>query len=247
MGPYPWALPVIIRRFRRFLPWLLVGCSFGIVRWSKGAFFADTYAFLSRPFWPGTAQREWIQAGQRLENKSKISLLEKDNARLRGLLSLQKSFRNNETSAAVISRKTQGWSQQFELSKGSLQGIAKGDPVMGPGGLVGVIDSVTPLTSRVRLLTAPGSRIGVWVPRSSHHGLLLGRGTSRPQLIFLAKDPLVMPGDLVSTSPVSTLVPPNIPIGIIQSVDNLAIPAPIAVVQLIAAPEAIDWVQVKIR
>ena len=34
---------------------------------------------------------------------------------------------------------------------------------------------------------------------------------------------------------------------VIQSVEERAVPAPTALVQLIAAPEAIDWVQVRIR
>ena len=42
-------------------------------------------------------------------------------------------------------------------------------------------------------------------------------------------------------------VAPNVPVGVIQSVDEQAVPAPVAVVQLIAAPEAIDWVQVQTR
>ena len=45
----------------------------------------------------------------------------------------------------------------------------------------------------------------------------------------------------------STLLSPNVPVGVIQSVDEQAVPAPTAVVQLIAAPEAIDWVQVQTR
>jgi rod shape-determining protein MreC len=43
---------------RRFGPWLLVLLALLTVRFSKGALFADAYAFLSRPFWPGTAQAE---------------------------------------------------------------------------------------------------------------------------------------------------------------------------------------------
>ena len=35
--------------------------------------------------------------------------------------------------------------------------------------------------------------------------------------------------------------------GVVQAVDEQAAPATTAVVQLIAAPEAIDWVQVKTR
>ena len=112
---------------------------------------------------------------------------------------------------------------------------------------MGRIESVTPATARVKLLTAPGHKIGVWLPRSRRHGLLVGRGNSRLSLRFIDKDPKVRPGDLVATSPASTLLPPNVPVGVIQSVDEQAVPAPVAVVQLIAAPEAIDWVQVQTR
>ena len=51
----------------------------------------------------------------------------------------------------------------------------------------------------------------------------------------------------MSTSPASTLLPPNLPVGVIQSLDEKALPAPNASVQLFAAPEAIDWVQVHKR
>ena len=75
----------------------------------------------------------------------------------------------------------------------------------------------------------------------------MGTGASRPELRFIIRDPDVRPGDLVSTSPASTLLPPNLPVGVVQSVDALAVPSSTAVVQLIAAPEAIDWVQVRTR
>ena len=68
-----------------------------------------------------------------------------------------------------------------------------------------------------------------------------------PLLRFLDKDVRVHAGDLVSTSPASTLLPPNVPVAVIQSIDRRAVPAPEAVVQLIASPEAVDWVQVQIR
>ena len=219
-----------------------------LVRISKGAVFADAYALMTRLFWPGPAQREWIQQGAGLEAQAKLGLLEADNLRLRGLLGLQQGDQQERrVSAAVISRTPRGWWQQLELGKGSFQGIASGDAVLGPGGLVGRVQSVTPATSRVKLLTAPGTEIGVWLPRSRSHGLLVGLGTSRPELRFIEKDPKVRPGDLVSTSPASTLLPANVPIGVVQAVDEQAVPAPHALVQLIAAPEAIDWVQVQIR
>ena len=236
------------RGLGQLTPWLLLVAGLLLVRFSKGAGFSDAYALLTRPFWPGSAQREWITAAADLEDRSRLELLEDDNRRLRGLLELQQQGSSeSDVSAAVISRSPRGWWQQLELGKGSLQGLAQGDAVLGPGGLVGRIASVTPATARVKLLTAPGHEIGVWLPRSRRHGLLVGRGSSRLSLSFIDKDPNFRPGDLVATSPASTLLPPNLPVGVIQSVDERAVPAPTAVVQLIAAPEAIDWVQVQTR
>jgi rod shape-determining protein MreC len=84
------------------------------------------------------------------------------------------------------------------------------------------------------------------VGRTQRHGLLTGIGTSRPVLRFLEKDPGVRAGDVVATSPASTLVPPNLTVGVIQSVDDRAVPATEAVVQLSAPVDAVDWVQVRL-
>ena len=242
-----WMGFVRLRKDRGPLPLLaLLGFCF-FVRFTKGAVFSDALSLLSKPFWPGPAQSEWIKSSTRLENQAKLSLLEKDNQRLRKMLALQNSTNKMLISAAVIARKETGWWQQIELNKGSMHGINPGNPVMGPGGLLGIIRSSTKTTSRVRLLTAPGSRVGVWLPRAKKHGILIGLGTNRPSIIFLDKDPKVLPGDLLSTSPASTLLPPNIPIGVIQIVNKDALPSPTGTVQLISAPEAIDWVQIKVK
>ncbi len=233
------------RFLRKLWPWFFLIGLLGLIRWSKGSGFADFYAVMKRPFWPGPAQREWVEKAVQLEQQVKLKLLEEDNQRLRKLLSLQNSSVDGIVSAPVISRYSKGWWQQLQLGQGSISGISVGDAVLGPGGLLGVIHSVTPTTARVRLLTAHASRIGVWVIQAKSHGVLVGMGTTRPQLNFLVKDPKVKPGDLVSTSPASTILPPNLPIGVIQTINNQALPAPTATVQLIAPSEAIDWVQVK--
>ena len=247
MGLSQWSQRDRLRALRRLLPWLILLAGLGLVRLSKGAGFTDAFALLTRPFWPGSAQSEWIQTAVRLDDLSRLELLEKDNARLRGLLEIDQLSSGSQVQAAVISRMPSGWWQQLVLGKGALDGIAKDDAVLGPGGLLGRVASVTPTTSRVKLLTAPGHSVGVWLPRSQNHGLLVGTGASRPELRFIIRDPDVRPGDLVSTSPASTLLPPNLPVGVVQSVDALAVPSSTAVVQLIAAPEAIDWVQVRTR
>jgi rod shape-determining protein MreC len=225
--------------------WLLVAALLG-VRLSKGAFVVDAYALLSRPFWPGSAQSEWLRSGQRVADQARLSELERDNLRLRQLLQLDRAGQAM-VSAPVIAREPAGWWHQLELGKGSLDGVAAGDPVLAPGGLLGRVASVTPTTARVLLLTDGSSRIGVWVGRTQQHALLLGLGTPRPRLVFLEKDPGVRPGDVVTTSPASTLLPPNLTIGVVQSLNEQAVPAPEGLVQLSAPVDAVDWVQVVTR
>ncbi|MCP9885970.1 rod shape-determining protein MreC [Synechococcus sp. ATX 2A4] len=235
-----------LQRLIQAWPWWLLLLALVGVRLSKGAVLTDAYALLSRPFWPGTAQREWLQSAQQLDQRSRLAQLEQDNRRLRTLLGLQRA-NPQEVTAAVISREPEGWWKQLVLGAGELQGIRLGDAVVGPGGLVGRVASVTPTTARVALLTDSSSRVGVWVGRTQSMGLLTGVNGSRPELRFLVKDPQVRPGDVVVTSPASTLVPPGMSVGVIQSVDDKAVPAPTAVVQLSAPVEAIDWVQVLVQ
>lgn len=227
-------------------PWFVLLLAFAAVRLSKGAAVVDAYALLSRPFWPGPAQSQWLRSAQRLEQQARLQQLEADNRRLRQLLDLDRSG-EGLVRAPVISRQAGGWWQQLVVGSGSIQGIRPGDAVLAPGGLLGRVASVTPTTATVQLLTDSSSRIGVWVGRVQHHGLLVGVGTSRPVLRFIEWDISVRPGDVVTTSPASTLLPPNLTIGVLQRVDEGAVPAPEASVQLSAPVDAVDWVQVRVR
>lgn len=228
----------------RFWVIFLSGALLFGIRWTKGAGYLDLYSILLKPILPGTAQQEWIKEGENIERNIRLKLLEDDNIRLRRALSLKEVNANSRISAAVISRSPRNWWQQLEINKGAKDGVLRGQTVIGPGGLIGLVDSTTPMTARVRLLTDPGHQLGAWIDRIKLHGLLTGMGTNRPKLIFLNKNTLAKIGDVVTTSPASTLLPPNLTIGIVQFVNETALPSPYAIVQLTASPEAIDWVQI---
>ena len=214
------------------------------VRISKGSFYKDFYYFISKPFWPGQFQKEVIVKSIDQEYLIKLNLLKKDNIRLREILSLQKSSNNYKISAAVISRKTGGWWRQIILNKGSKDGVEIGSTVTGPGGLLGRVNSTSLFTSSVTLLTSPESKLGVWVDRSQISGLLVGSGDDQPMLVLYSKDADIKVGDFESTSPASSLLPPNIPIGIVQSIDETLQSKKTAKISLLAKPHVIDWVQI---
>ena len=214
------------------------------VRISNGAFYKDFYYFISKPFWPDPNQKEIVFESINQEYLIKLNLLRKDNTRLRQILSLQESSNDEHISAAVISRKTGSWWRQIILNKGSKDGVEIGDIVIGPGGLLGRVKNTSLLTSSVTLITSPESKLGVWVDRIQINGLLVGLGDDYPSLILYSKDADIKVGDFVSSSPASTLLPPNIPIGIVQSIDETLQSKKTAKISLLAKPHVIDWVQI---
>ena len=225
--------------------WTLFGIFLFLVfvRISKGSVYKDLYYFISRPFWPGQFQKEIILKSINQESLINLNLLQKDNERLREILSLQKSS-NKNVSAAVISRKTGSWWRQIIINKGSKDGVEIGSTVIGPGGLLGRVNNTSLFTSSVTLLTSPDSKVGVWVDRIQMNGLLVGLGDDYPSLILYSKNAELKVGDFVSSSPASTLLPPNIPIGIVQSIDKPFRAKKTAKISLLAKPHLIDWVQI---
>jgi len=225
--------------------WVLFGIFLFLVfvRISKGSFYKDLYYFISKPFWPGQFQKEVILKSLDQEYLMKFNLLKKDNIRLREILSLQE-LSNDSISAAVISRKTGSWWRQIILNKGSKDGVEIGNIVIGPGGLLGRVKNTSLFTSSVTLITSPESKLGVWVDRIQINGLLVGLGDDFPSLILYSKDADIKVGDFVSSSPASTLLPPNIPIGIVQSIDETLKSKKTAKISLLAKPHVIDWVQI---
>ena len=226
--------------------WILFGIFLFLVfvRISKGSIYKDFYYFISKPFWPGQFQKEIVLESIDQEYLIKLNLLKKDNLRLRRILSLQESSNNENISAAVISRKTGSWWRQLILNKGGRDGVEIGNIVIGPGGLLGRINDTSLFTSSVTLITSPESKLAVWVDRSQINGLLVGLGDDHPSLILYSKDADIKVGDFVSSSPASTLLPPNIPIGIVQSIDETLRSKKTARILLLAQPQVIDWVQI---
>ena len=234
------------RRWHKKKSWIFFCISLFLVfvRITKGSIYKDFYYFISRPFWPGPFQKEIILKSIDQESLIKLNLLKKDNIRLRQMLSLQESSNNGNISAAVISRKTGGWWRQILLNKGSKDGVEIGSTVIGPGGLLGRVNNTSSFTSSVILITSPESKLGVWVDRIQMNGLLVGLGNNYPTLILYSKDADIKVGDFVSSSPASSLLPPNIPIGIVQSINEPFKGKKTAKISLLAKPQVIDWVQI---
>ena len=134
--------------------------------------------------------------------------------------------------AHVISRDPTLWYATVELDKGSSDGVHKGDPVTGDGGLVGVVSVVDPNVSVVTLITDHTMAVAAQVENQAGDSGVLVPAVGNPnQLVlqYLPSTAQVKVGQLVVTvgfkaGTLQDLYPPGIPIGQVSnaSFTNLA-------------------------
>jgi rod shape-determining protein MreC len=215
-----------------------------LVRQTQGAALLEAYQLVSRPFQLGPTKEERLTDARVIELQQRLVELESQNQKLKELLDYSKTQKQKGTVAQIAGRSADHWWQQVTLGRGSQEGIKVGFIVMGPGGLVGRVVSVTPNTSRVLLISDATSRVGAAISRSRSMGFMRGQGSNRAVLQFFDKVPDVRRGDVVSTSSVSQLFPPGLPLGRVESVNLDKSPAPEAVIELTAPVSYLEWVVV---
>ncbi|MEM7726531.1 MAG: rod shape-determining protein MreC [Cyanobacteria bacterium P01_A01_bin.45] len=222
------------------------------LRYTNGSILMEIYQTIARPL--ETIQNASPQKEIRNDKdirrinelKNRIAVLENQNKNLQKLINYKEkdNLQSKPIIARVVGRSADSWWQQVTLNRGSLQGIQKGFIVKAEGGLVGLIDSVTPNTSRVLLVSDSNSRVGVSVSRTGAGGVLTGNFSTEAELEFLEKVPNVKVGDLVSTSIYSKKFPSGLAIGKVKSLDLKRLPTSVAVIELSTSIRSLDWVQV---
>jgi rod shape-determining protein MreC len=142
-----------------------------------------------------------------------------DYNRLAALVGYTSSTRNLEfVSADVINRDTSRSLRTININKGTRDGIRVGMPVVTELGLVGRILDVSSTFSRVMLVTSDDSSISARLQTSREEGSVIGRSESSMQMVMLPLNANVQAGDLVLTSGLGGLLPPDLVIGQVESV-----------------------------
>lgn len=239
--------------------WERLGLQFGLlalvvggalaIRQTHGEVLVEFYDGIARPFevfQTQPNQEQYLKDAKVIELQARIVELENQNKNIKALLKyVEKEPKNAPTiPARVVGRSADNWWQQVTLNRGSISGIEKGSVVKAEGGLVGLINSVTPNTSRVLLISDMNSQVGANISRTGAKGILQGDGSADAVLEFYEKVPDVKPGDVVSTSTYSSKFPSGVPIGKIKSLDLKRLPASVATIELFPPIRSLDWVTV---
>ena len=148
--------------------------------------------------------KAWREAALQLEQEN-AKLLDLNNVRLDPALTY--------VTGVVLADSGSPFRQSVLLNVGARDGIQDGWATTDGLGIVGRISGVGQTTSRVLLLTDPGSRIPVTIQPSGQRAILQGDTTIAPVLDFIEAPEQVRPGDRVVSSGDGGVFPSGLLVG----------------------------------
>ena len=173
------------------------------------------------------AQRGLIQA----------RVLAFENARLKRTLKLVGEQGQPIVAARIVGSDLTGTRRFATLAAGSADGVAPGQPVRAADGLVGRIAEVGAHASRIILISDGGSAVPLRVVRTGEPALGEGRGDGAVEIhSTIVGGPGFRRGDLLVTSGVGGVYPPDLPVAVVTAVSG-----EIATALPLARPAKLDF------
>jgi len=139
-----------------------------------------------------------------------------ENERLKALLGFKEQSTYQTVAARVIARDPSVWFDTITINRGSSSGVELNMPVAAPGGIVGRVIAVGPLSAQVMLITAERSGIGGVVGQlgqSNAIGPIKGVGRNDTLEMSVTGLEVVNPGDYVLTTGQDAIYPPGLNVG----------------------------------
>ncbi len=143
-----------------------------------------------------------------------------ENQRLREIVSLKEREKRYVTTARIISRGPDPWSNTLVIEKGTHDGIAKDMAVITPLGLVGKVSAAGDNYSYVLLVTDINFSAAVKIQETRKEAILSGTGTGHCVLKYVSEEDTVSKGDVVITSGFDDLFPQELIVGYVSRVDK---------------------------
>jgi len=143
-----------------------------------------------------------------------------ENQRLREILSLRQRETRYVTTARVISRGLERWSETVIINKGRKDGISKDMAVITPRGLVGKISRVDDAYAYVLLVTDINFSAAVKVQETRKDAILSGTGAGRCVLKYIPQEETVREGEVIVTSGFDDLFPHELTVGFVSRVSR---------------------------
>ena len=154
------------------------------------------------------------------DDLGRLTELELENTRLRGLLDFRETLHGDLLTARVIGRDATGLARTIVIGRGERDGVTKGAAVLAPAGIVGQVFLASPHAARVLLITDHNSGVDGLVQRTRARGIVQGTIDAGCGLKYVKRTEDMQVGDLVITSGLDGIFPKGLPIGQVTAVDK---------------------------
>jgi len=153
----------------------------------------------------------------------KLSILEKENQRLRKMLSARTKVGELVLVAELVSVDLDPYKQQVIINKGASKEVYLGQPIIDAWGVMGQIIHVSKYSATAMLISDPSHAIPVQVNRNGLRSTAFGTGHSHKlELRYIPHNAEIEIGDLIVTSGLGERFPPNYPVGRIIEIERPA-------------------------
>ncbi len=153
-------------------------------------------------------------------NLDRAKALEIENKLLANMLNYTPPPEAKFVTARVIAEEGDAFSHSLIAYTGHINKVKKGQVALSDKGVVGRIDKVGEMYSKIILITDINSKIPVMVERTRVRGILSGDNTPCPRMIFIPLEAELSVGDRIVTSGVAGVFPAGLPIGRISSIEK---------------------------
>ncbi|HVA34754.1 MAG TPA: rod shape-determining protein MreC [Stellaceae bacterium] len=155
---------------------------------------------------------QWQQVARRVES---------ENEELRNLAKFAPQGAVSSVAAQVIADSGGAFLRNVLVNVGGNEGVTRGQPALTGDGLVGRVIELGDRTARILLLTDINSRIPVVVEGTHERAMLDGDNSDQPRLVYFQPKTPVKPGDRIVTSGSGGIFPPDLPVGVVASVNGV--------------------------
>jgi len=159
-----------------------------------------------------------------LENRvqlQKLGIIEKENERLRELLSATPKITERLLISEIINVDVDPYKQLIILNKGSSNNVYIGQPIIDAQGVMGQIIHVGPMSSTAILITDASHALPVQIDRTGLRANAVGTGQTRQlNLRYLTHNVDIQVGDTLVTSGLGGVFPPNYPVALVTKVER---------------------------
>lgn len=178
-----------------------------------------------------SSQQVLLQEKRKLEEQKlraqvslqKLSVLEKENERLREMLSAQTKIGEMVLVAEILSIDLDPYKQQVVLNKGRSHKVYIGQSIIDAWGVMGQVVHLGSHSATALLISDPSHAIPVQVNRSGLRSTAFGMGSSQQlELRYIPHNADIEIGDLIVSSGLGGRFPPNYPVGRIVSIERPA-------------------------